>query len=51
LVAAAFVSAGVSLSQFSDGARALRTAANLVTVAIIVVLVVRYLGAGRKGDT
>ena len=43
LVAVALVAVVVSLSQFDGGVRAVRSAANLTTVAMIVVLVGRYL--------
>ena len=43
LVAIALVAVAVSLSQFQDGVRVVRSAANLTTVGIIVVLVGRYL--------
>ncbi|MPZ99424.1 MAG: hypothetical protein GEU80_08830 [Dehalococcoidia bacterium] len=46
LVAATFVTAAVSLSQF-EGVRWLRSAANLATVALVVTLVVRYLRSTR----
>ncbi len=45
LVAVALVAVVVSLSQFDGGVRAVRSAANLTTVAVIVVLVGRYLRA------
>lgn len=38
-----FVTAAVSLSQFEGGVRDVRTVANLVTVSVVAVLVVRYL--------
>ncbi|MEX2446231.1 MAG: hypothetical protein WD734_02740 [Dehalococcoidia bacterium] len=41
------VTIAVSLANFEDGVRWVRTAANLSTVAIIVVLVARYLRSGR----
>jgi hypothetical protein len=43
LVAVALVAVVVSLSQFDGGVRAVRSAANLTTVAMILVLVGRYL--------
>ena len=43
LVAIALVAVAVSLSQFSGGIRALRAAANVTAVSMIVVLVARYL--------
>ncbi|MGE0227040.1 MAG: hypothetical protein AB7I38_10240 [Dehalococcoidia bacterium] len=43
LVAVAFVAAAVSLSQFQDGVRVVRSLANFTTVGVIVVLVGRYL--------
>ncbi|MGE0135679.1 MAG: hypothetical protein AB7L91_09565 [Dehalococcoidia bacterium] len=46
LVGVAFVAAAVSLSQFQDGVRIVRSLANFTTVGVIVVLVGRYL---RKG--
>jgi len=47
LVAVALVAAAASLSQFDGGVRAVRSAANLTTVAVIVVLVGRYLGESK----
>ena len=48
LLAVVAVSIGVSLAtNFSEGARWVRTTANLVSVAVILVLVARYLRAGR----
>ncbi len=47
LVALAFVGAAVSVSQFSDGIRAVRTGANIVTVSAVLILVVRYLNHAR----
>ncbi len=43
LVLVALVAVAVSLSQFEGGIRWLRAAANYTTVAIILLLVVRYL--------
>lgn len=43
LVLLALASAAGSLSQFEGGVRWLRTAANLVTVSVVVALVGRYL--------
>lgn len=43
LVALALVAVAVSLSQFQDGVRVVRSLANLTTVGVIVVLVGRYL--------
>ncbi|MEZ4554176.1 MAG: hypothetical protein R3B59_09745 [Dehalococcoidia bacterium] len=43
LVAVAFVAAAVSLSQFQDGVRVVRSIANFTTVGVIAVLVGRYL--------
>lgn len=43
LVAVALVAVAVSLSQFDGGVRLVRSAANLTAVAVIVVLVGRYL--------
>jgi len=43
LVALALVAVAVSLSQFNDGVRVVRSMANFTTVAVIVVLVRRYL--------
>ena len=45
LVAVAFVAAAVSLSQFQDGVRVVRSLANFTTVGVILVLVGRYLRA------
>lgn len=47
LVLASFVTAGVSLSQFEGGVRWVRAAANYSTVAIVLVLVWRYLRSAR----
>ncbi len=38
----------VSLANFAGGTRWLRAAANLITVAIVLLLVVRYLRAARR---
>jgi hypothetical protein len=50
LVLASFVTAGVSLSQFEGGVRWVRAVANYSTVAIMVVLVWRYLRAARRAS-
>ncbi len=47
LLAMAIVSVAVSLANFADGTRWLRTIANLVTVAIALTLVARYLRSAR----
>ena len=43
LVVLSLVAVAVSLSQFQDGVRVVRSLANLTTVSVIVVLVGRYL--------
>jgi hypothetical protein len=48
LVAVALVAVAVSLSQLDGGVRLVRSAANLTAVAMIVVLVGRYLRRQRK---
>ncbi len=47
LVAVTMVTIAISLANFEDGNRTVRTTANLSTVAIISVLVVRYLRSAR----
>ena len=51
LVLASFVTAGVSLSQFEGGVRWVRAAANYSTVAIVLVLVWRYLRSARRASS
>ena len=48
LLAVLSVSVAVSLANFEGGIRWLRTAANLVSVAVIVALVLRYLRSSRS---
>ncbi len=51
LVLLSFLTAGISLANFPDGERWVRTVANLSTVAIVVGLVVHYLrsvGSSRR---
>jgi hypothetical protein len=45
LVAVACTGVAITLSQFDGGLRAARTTANAVTVAVVIVLVMRYLRA------
>jgi hypothetical protein len=47
LVLVAFATIALSLANFEDGNRAVRSLANFATVAIIAVLVVRYLRSER----
>lgn len=47
LLAVVIVSVAVSLANFAGGTRWLRAIANLVTVAIVLTLVVRYLRGAR----
>lgn len=52
LVLLSFVTAGISLANFADGERWVRTSANLSTVAIVAALVAHYLRtAGREIQT
>ena len=48
LLALVVVTVAVSLANFAGGTRWLRAAANLVTVAIVLLLVARYLRAARR---
>lgn len=48
LLAIIGVTVAVSLANFADGTRWLRAVANLVTVAIVLALVARYLRAAQR---
>ena len=49
LTALAFLGVAITLSQFDGGVREVRRMSNLVTVAAVLALVVRYLRSGRTG--